>query len=265
MLSLYTLLCMPLSAQHRACHAYRDSVLCRACRMGESRAGLEGLILLLKRIRLVAERNTASPAERLLDDALRLLDMSTGHADAGEYEEVSGPHMLLCGGAEACSQRAPGVFLQACMLGHSTPGVAHVYHLVAAARMCIAGQVNAFGITDAAVGGPVSAAECLPAPGQQGFGACGCVCSRSPACSRQAPRHLSWGARNTGRHVVVARNAALREGLWHWAEEELGEESGADEEEVERVSQAEFLALAESMLARARAQQSAAQQALQTG
>ena len=59
------------------------------CRMGESRAGLEGLILLLKRIRLVAERNTASPAERLLDDALRLLDMSTGLADAREYEEVS--------------------------------------------------------------------------------------------------------------------------------------------------------------------------------
>lgn len=43
------------------------------CRSGESKAGIQGLLLLLKRIRLIAERNAASPAERLLDDCLRVL------------------------------------------------------------------------------------------------------------------------------------------------------------------------------------------------
>ena len=51
---------------------------------------MEGLLLLLRRIRLVAERNAATPAERLLDDALRLLDLSAGLPDRREYEEVSG-------------------------------------------------------------------------------------------------------------------------------------------------------------------------------
>ena len=57
-------------------------------RAGESRAGLEGLILLLKRIRLVAERSAATPAERLLDDLLRLLDASESAYDAHEVREV---------------------------------------------------------------------------------------------------------------------------------------------------------------------------------
>ncbi len=43
------------------------------CRSGESKAGIQGLLLLLKRIRLIAERNAALPAERLLDDCLRVL------------------------------------------------------------------------------------------------------------------------------------------------------------------------------------------------
>lgn len=81
------------------------------CRMGESRAGLEGLILLLKRIRLVAERNAASPAERLLDDALRLLQLSTGLADAQDYEEVSAPHLSTSSWvAQALSSVAPALF-----------------------------------------------------------------------------------------------------------------------------------------------------------
>ncbi|CAL8466775.1 g6311 [Coccomyxa elongata] len=44
-----------------------------AYKSGESKAGIQGLLLLLKRIRLIAERNAASPAERLLDDCLRVL------------------------------------------------------------------------------------------------------------------------------------------------------------------------------------------------
>ena len=59
------------------------------CRSGESKAGIEGLLLLLKRVRLVAERNAASPAERLLDDVLRLLDASAGLPDRRDYEEAS--------------------------------------------------------------------------------------------------------------------------------------------------------------------------------
>lgn len=57
-------------------------------RAGESRAGLEGLVLLLNRIRLIAERNAATPAERLLDDLLRLLDASESAYDVNEVQEV---------------------------------------------------------------------------------------------------------------------------------------------------------------------------------
>lgn len=42
--------------------------------MGEPKKGMEGLLLLLQRVRLEAARSAASPAERLLDDVLRLLD-----------------------------------------------------------------------------------------------------------------------------------------------------------------------------------------------
>lgn len=45
-------------------------------------------MLLLKRIRLIAERNAASPAERLLDDLLRLLDASESAYDVNEVQEV---------------------------------------------------------------------------------------------------------------------------------------------------------------------------------
>ena len=57
-------------------------------RAGESAAGLKGLMLLLKRIRLIAERNAATPAERLLDDLLRLLDASESAYDTNEVQEV---------------------------------------------------------------------------------------------------------------------------------------------------------------------------------
>jgi hypothetical protein len=42
-------------------------------RSGESKAGIEGMLVILKRIRWMAERGAASPAERLLDDCLRAL------------------------------------------------------------------------------------------------------------------------------------------------------------------------------------------------
>jgi len=64
------------------------SLWCDVLRAGESKAGLEGLVLLLKRIRLIAERGAATPAERLLDDLLRLLDSSEGAYDANEVQEV---------------------------------------------------------------------------------------------------------------------------------------------------------------------------------
>ena len=62
-------------------------------RAGESKAGLEGLVLLLKRIRLIAERNAATPAERLLDDLLRLMDAAEGALDANEVQEVLLAHI----------------------------------------------------------------------------------------------------------------------------------------------------------------------------
>ncbi len=51
--------------------------------------GIQGLLLLLKRIRLIAERNAASPAERLLDDCLRVLANPT--QDTDESQEVVTP------------------------------------------------------------------------------------------------------------------------------------------------------------------------------
>ncbi len=45
-------------------------------------------MLLLNRIRLIAERNAATPAERLLDDLLRLLDASESAYDVNEVQEV---------------------------------------------------------------------------------------------------------------------------------------------------------------------------------
>ena len=57
-------------------------------RAGESKAGLEGLVLLLQRIRLMAERSAATPAERLLDELLRLLDASESAYDPNEVQEV---------------------------------------------------------------------------------------------------------------------------------------------------------------------------------
>lgn len=65
-------------------------------RAGESKAGLEGLALLVKRIRLIAERNAASPSERLLDDLLRLLDASENAIDADEVQEVWLPCPAIC-------------------------------------------------------------------------------------------------------------------------------------------------------------------------
>ena len=49
-------------------------------------------MLLLKRVRLIAERNAATPAERLLDDLLRLLDASESAYDANEVQEVQRTH-----------------------------------------------------------------------------------------------------------------------------------------------------------------------------
>ena len=49
-------------------------------------------MLLLKRIRLIAERNAATPAERLLDDLLRLLDASESAYDVNEVQEVQPVH-----------------------------------------------------------------------------------------------------------------------------------------------------------------------------
>ena len=62
--------------------------LLHLCRAGESKAGLDGLMLLMKRIRLIAERNAASPAERLLDELLRLQDAADNAIDASEVQEV---------------------------------------------------------------------------------------------------------------------------------------------------------------------------------
>ena len=45
-------------------------------------------MLLMKRIRLIAERNAASPAERLLDDLLRLQEAAENAIDANEVQEV---------------------------------------------------------------------------------------------------------------------------------------------------------------------------------
>ncbi len=55
---------------------------------------MEGLVLLLKRIRLIAERNAATPAERLLDDLLRLMEAAKGALDANEVQEVLLAHTL---------------------------------------------------------------------------------------------------------------------------------------------------------------------------
>ncbi len=49
-------------------------------------------MLLLNRIRLIAERNAATPAERLLDDLLRLLDASESAYDVNEVQEVQQRH-----------------------------------------------------------------------------------------------------------------------------------------------------------------------------
>ena len=86
---------------------YGNKFACRSClggvkdclclrRAGESKAGLEGLVLLLKYIRLIAERNAATPAERLLDDLLRLMDAPEGALDANEVQEVLLAHILPC-------------------------------------------------------------------------------------------------------------------------------------------------------------------------
>ena len=72
------------SALRISLHSLQFDVL----RAGESKAGLEGLVLLLNRIRLIAERCAATPAERLLDDLLRLLDASESAYDANEVQEV---------------------------------------------------------------------------------------------------------------------------------------------------------------------------------
>ena len=45
-------------------------------------------MLLMKRIRLIAERNAASPAERLLDDLLCLQEAAENAIDANEVQEV---------------------------------------------------------------------------------------------------------------------------------------------------------------------------------
>lgn len=88
----------------RKTHTVWQQIACRRClggvkyclclhRAGESKAGLEGLVLLLKRIRLIAERNAATPAERLLDDLLRLMDAAEGALDANEVQEVLLAHI----------------------------------------------------------------------------------------------------------------------------------------------------------------------------
>ena len=56
-------------------------------------------MLLMKRIRLIAERNAASPAERLLDDLLRLQEAADNAIDANEVQEVP----FSC--SYACSRR----------------------------------------------------------------------------------------------------------------------------------------------------------------
>lgn len=59
--------------------------------MGEPKKGMEGLLLLLQRVRLEAARAAAAPAERLLDDVLRLLDPMRPIDDDQAYEVPPNP------------------------------------------------------------------------------------------------------------------------------------------------------------------------------
>ena len=56
---------------------------------------MEGLLLLLQRVRLEAARAAAAPAERLLDDVLRLLDPSRSVDDEQAYQvQPAAGHLL---------------------------------------------------------------------------------------------------------------------------------------------------------------------------
>ena len=91
------------------CHGcmMQAGIPCAWNRSGESKAGLEGLLLLLRRVRLIAERNAATPAERLLDDSLRLLAAATGQPDNREYLEVS-HSALICAACSTCCHCCQG-------------------------------------------------------------------------------------------------------------------------------------------------------------
>ncbi|KAK9831867.1 hypothetical protein WJX81_003593 [Elliptochloris bilobata] len=90
-----------------------------ARRSGESKQAIQGLLLLLQRVRLEAARGAASPAERLLDDVLRLLDPLQPISDEQGRE------------VEECLERAfrlPGtavdIFSTAAQLGRGDAGTA---------------------------------------------------------------------------------------------------------------------------------------------
>ncbi|CAL5227419.1 g10379 [Coccomyxa viridis] len=91
-----------------ACVRLMEKRIEAAHRAGESRTGLEGLVLLLNRIRLIAERNAATPAERLLDDLLRLLDASESAYDVNEVQEEIYYRLESALGAATVPGLAPG-------------------------------------------------------------------------------------------------------------------------------------------------------------
>ena len=68
-------------------------------RMGEPKKGMEGLLLLLQRVRLEAARRAAAPAERLLDDVLRLLDPTRPVDDEQAYQVQIKPSLPCRAGA----------------------------------------------------------------------------------------------------------------------------------------------------------------------
>ena len=67
--------CLGPALTHRVVSAQGTSVRLR--RLNESRAAVEAMAVLWKRLRVEATRSAASPAERLLDDALQILGSRT--------------------------------------------------------------------------------------------------------------------------------------------------------------------------------------------